>query len=192
MTTGMHDFWAKLLTFWLPISKERRRTIRHRLRSHFVRMSIHKGVQIGEGVRFHEKSHLPPGSSIGDHTGIINLDVQGVGTIKIGRYSMISWDVLAVTSNHDFNGENIPFDHENIVKNIEIGDFCWIGARTMLLPGTKIGEGAIVQGGSVVHGTIPPLAICGGNPAKVFAYRDAEKFNRLKAEGKFFDTFDVN
>ena len=192
MAMGAHDFLAKLLTFWLPVSKERRRTIRHRLRSHFVRLTIRKDVQIGEGVRFHERSHFTSGSSVGDHTGIISLDVQGSGCVRIGRHCMISCEVMALTSNHDYRGGSIPFGRKNVVRDVEIGDCCWIGARVMLLPGTRIGEGAIVQGGSVVHGTIPPLAICGGNPAKVFAYRDAETFNRLKAEGRFFDTFDVN
>ena len=188
----MHNFLAKLLTFWLPLPKGRRRALRHRLRSYFARRRIGKGVIVGDHVRFHEHSHLTPGSVIGDHTGIINLQVKGLGSVRIGRYCMIAWDVLAMTSNHDFNGEGIPFDDNNIVKDVEIGDFCWVGARTMLLPGTRIGEGAIVQGGAVVHGVIPPLAICGGNPAKVFAYRDAAKFERLKAERKFFDTMDID
>ena len=186
MKGGMHNLIAKLLTFWLPIPRGRRRCLRHRLRSFFIRMTIEKGVMLGEGVRFHEKSHLTSGSSVGDHTGIINLDVQGSGHIRIGRYSMIAWDVLAMTSNHDFNGEGIPFDGNDIIKNVEIGDYCWIGARTMLLPGTRIGDGAIIQGGSVVHGVIPPLAIAGGNPAKVFAWRDREHCEKLKAEGKFY------
>ena len=47
-------------------------------------------------------------------------------------------------------------------------------------------EGAIIQGGSVVHGEIPPYAIAGGNPAKVFKYRNIEHFQKLKAEGKFY------
>ena len=50
----------------------------------------------------------------------------------------------------------------------------------------QIGEGAIIQGGSVVHGEIPPCAIAGGNPAKVFKYRDIEHYNKLKNEKKFF------
>ncbi|MBR5589795.1 MAG: 2,3,4,5-tetrahydropyridine-2,6-carboxylate N-succinyltransferase, partial [Phascolarctobacterium sp.] len=55
-----------------------------------------------------------------------------------------------------------------------------------ILPGTHIGEGVIVQAGAVVHGEIPPYAIVGGNPAKVFKYRDIEHYNKLKAEGKFY------
>lgn len=184
----MHNFLAKLLTFWLPLPKSVKRPLRHHLRSYFAGKMAGKGVIIGEKVRFHDRSHLTPGSVIGDHTGIINLKVSGLGKIRIGRYCMIAWEVEAMTSNHDFNGEGIPFDDNTVVKDVEIGDFCWVGARTMLLPGTKIGEGCIIQGGSVVHGTIPPLSICGGNPAKVFASRDPEKYARLKAEGKFFDT----
>ncbi|GHV46300.1 hypothetical protein FACS1894204_07620 [Synergistales bacterium] len=48
-----------------------------------------------------------------------------------------------------------------------------------------IGEGAIIQAGSVVVSDIPPYAIAGGAPAKVFKYRNREHFERLKAEGKY-------
>ena len=43
-----------------------------------------------------------------------------------------------------------------------------IGSNVTILPGTTIGEGAIIQAGAVVHGEIPPCAIVGGNPAKDF------------------------
>ena len=58
----------------------------------------------------------------------------------------------------------------------------WIGARVVILPGTVIGEGAIVQAGAVVHGKIPPLSIVGGNPAKVFAQRDEIHYRNLKTK----------
>ena len=89
------------------------------------------------------------------------------------------------TSNHDYRGDLLPFGEGNVIKDVEIGDFVWIGADVLLLPGTKIGEGSIIQGGSVVHGEIPPCSIAGGNPAKVFAQRDREHFERLKAEGRY-------
>lgn len=47
------------------------------------------------------------------------------------------------------------------------------------------GEGAIIQAGAVVVKDIPPYAIAGGNPAKVFKYRDKEHYETLKAQGKF-------
>jgi len=48
-----------------------------------------------------------------------------------------------------------------------------------------IGEGAIIQAGSVVVSDIPKYAIAGGDPAKVFKYRDIEHYEKLKKEKKF-------
>jgi acetyltransferase-like isoleucine patch superfamily enzyme len=53
------------------------------------------------------------------------------------------------------------------------------------LGGVSIGEGAIIQAGSVVVKNIPKYAIAGGHPATVFKYRDIDHYERLKAEGKF-------
>ena len=73
-------------------------------------------------------------------------------------------------------------------KDVIIDSFVWIGSRVTLLPGTHIGEGAIIQGGSVVHGQIPPYSIAGGNPAKVFKQRNIEHFEKLKKEKMFYIT----
>ena len=54
-----------------------------------------------------------------------------------------------------------------------------------MLPGTEIGDGCIIQAGSVVHGKIPPLSIIGGNPAKTFSYRNKEHYEKLVQENKF-------
>lgn len=53
------------------------------------------------------------------------------------------------------------------------------------LGGVKIGEGAIIQAGSVVTRNIPSCAVAGGHPAVVFKYRDKEHYYKLKSEGKF-------
>lgn len=114
--------------------------------------------------------------------------IEGNGHVKIGNHFHSGNELLIITQNHDYdNGSAIPYAKgEHIYKDVEIGDFVWLGSRVMILPGTKIGEGAIIQGGSVVHGEIPPYAIAGGNPAKVFKYRDIEHFKKLKAECKFY------
>ncbi len=119
------------------------------------------------------------------------MSIHGEGKVIIGNYSHSGVECLIITQNHNYdNGSQIPFDDTNIHKAIEIGAFVWIGSRVMILPGTKIGEGAIIQGGAVVHGEIPPYAIAGGNPAKVFKYRDIEHFKKLKEEKKFYHKLD--
>lgn len=51
-----------------------------------------------------------------------------------------------------------------------------------ILPGVKIGEGAIIQAGSVVVKDIEKYAIAGGHPAKTFKYRDIDHYEKLKQE----------
>jgi acetyltransferase-like isoleucine patch superfamily enzyme len=55
----------------------------------------------------------------------------------------------------------------------------------IVLPGVTIGEGAIIQAGSVVVKDIEKCAIAGGHPAKTFKYRDTEHYEKLKKEKKF-------
>ena len=111
--------------------------------------------------------------------------IMGSGKFCVGKNSHLGKDLLVMTDNHNYKGEALPFDKTNIKKDVIIGENCWVGTRVTLLPGTIIGDGVIIQAGSVVHGEIPPLAIIGGNPAKVFKYRDKEHYERLKAENKF-------
>lgn len=51
--------------------------------------------------------------------------------------------------------------------------------------GSSIGEGAVIQAGSVVVKDISPMAVAGGNPAEVIKYRDIEHYNFLKENNKF-------
>lgn len=80
----------------------------------------------------------------------------------------------------------VPYDHTYICKSIIIEDFVWLGSRVTILPGVRIGEGAIIQAGAVVSCDIPLYAIAGGNPARVFKYRDVDHFKKLKAAKKIF------
>lgn len=54
---------------------------------------------------------------------------------------------------------------------VMIGYDGWIGANAVVLKGVNIGDGAIVGAGAVVTRDVPPLAIVGGNPAKVIKMR---------------------
>ena len=52
-----------------------------------------------------------------------------------------------------------------------IGNDVWIGYEALIMPGVKIGNGAIVSSRSVVASDVPPYTIVGGNPAKPIRQR---------------------
>jgi virginiamycin A acetyltransferase len=52
-----------------------------------------------------------------------------------------------------------------------VGNDVWIGQEATIMPGVRIGDGAIVAAKSVVVTDVPPYAIVGGNPARVIRLR---------------------
>lgn len=58
-------------------------------------------------------------------------------------------------------------DGTDYSKEVIIGNDCWIGGHTVILPGVKIGNGVTVGASSVVTKDIPSYSIAVGSPAKV-------------------------
>ena len=123
--------------------------------------------------------------TIGDFCNFNGFIVQGGGELIIGDYFHSGIECMAITSNHNYEGDAIPYDKTHINKTITIGDFVWFGNRVTVIAGVTIGEGAIIAAGAVVTKDVPPCAIVGGNPARVIKYRNKEHFYRLKVEGLF-------
>ena len=92
---------------------------------------------------------------------------------------------MLITENHNYEGNQIPYDSTYIYKDITIEDFVWIGNRVIIMGGIRIGEGAIIAAGAVVTRDVPRCAIVGGNPALIIKYRDVAHFDQLKQERKF-------
>ena len=59
--------------------------------------------------------------------------------------------------------------------DIIVGNDVWFGYDSTILPGIKIGDGAIIGTRALVTKDVPPYAIVGGNPAKIIKYRFDEK-----------------
>jgi len=128
-----------------------------------------KNVNIDRGVEFGSGR----GIEIGDDTGIgMRCKIQ-IGTVKIGRYVMMSPDVIILTQNHRHDNTEIPMalQGNEPVEPVIISDDVWIGTRVIILPGRRIGRGAIVGAGAIVTRDVPDFAIVGGNPAVVIKFR---------------------
>lgn len=137
-------------------------------------------------VRANKKTVVTRNTYLGNNVNFNGLSIQGNGKVEIGENFHSGEDCLFITQVHNFrSGSKLPYDSSYILKNIIIEDQVWIGSRVVILGGVKIGEGSVIQAGSVVVNDIPRLSIAGGNPCKVFDQRDTEHYDRLKAERKF-------
>lgn len=143
----------------------------------------------GVGVRVNGSTTVTSRTVIGDHANFNGMAIKGNGNVIIGAYFHSGVGCKLMTTNHNFEGgSRIPYGpgEEDLHQDIRIGDFVWLGDDVTILGGIEIGEGAVIQVGSVVVSSIPPLAIAGGHPAKVFKYRDRARFEDLKKRGMFF------
>jgi virginiamycin A acetyltransferase len=69
----------------------------------------------------------------------------------------------------------LPFKGDTV-----IGNDVWIGYEATIMPGVKIGSGAIIASKSVVTKDVPPYAVVGGNPAQIMKMRfDEETIQKL-------------
>ncbi|MBR3677787.1 MAG: acyltransferase [Alistipes sp.] len=108
------------------------------------------------------------------------------GKCTIGSGTIFGPRCKIHTSNHNYEGAMLPYDHIYKVKDVTIGENVWIGADVSIMPGVTIGEGAVIAACSCVSKDVPPLAVVGGNPIKIIKYRDAERYNSLKREGRIY------
>jgi virginiamycin A acetyltransferase len=70
---------------------------------------------------------------------------------------------------------HMEMGHPSCKGDITIGNDVWIGAKSTIMSGVKIGHGAVIGSGSVVAKDVPPYAIVVGNPAKIIKYRFDEQ-----------------
>jgi len=142
--------------FWRPnIINQGRITIgsRVRLNSNWAPIELASGprgsIDIGDGV------YINYGSIVSAHQS-----VRIGANVMIGNYCIVA--------DTEIPGIGTAVDGPSIEpRPVEIGDGAWLAARVTVLPGARIGAGAVIAAGSVVAGEIPAGNVAGGIPARV-------------------------
>jgi len=122
---------------------------------------------------------------LGDNANFNGMKILGRGLVTIGDNFHSGSECMMITESHNYQGSKIPYDDTFTLKGIIIEDNVWLGNHVLILGGITIGEGAIIHAGSVISSNIPAKAIAGGNPAKVFKYRDFTHYDQLKLQKSF-------
>jgi maltose O-acetyltransferase len=125
-------------------------------------------VNIEKGANFYTGWEI----EIGDDSSL-GISCMVPYDLKVGRDVMMGPYVIVIGDDHRFDNVHIPMRLQGRVAHppVRIEDDVWIGARAILLPGVRIGTGAIIGAGAVVTKDVPAYAISAGNPARVIRFR---------------------
>lgn len=150
-----------------------------------IRYDFIEDIEIGKNVRIgpftviavnnydkdnrrNSKLIVGEGTYIGQQN---NIRATG-GNIVIGKRCLISQQVSIISANHLTDpGQYIMDQPWTEGLDVIIEEDVWIGCGVQILPGVKIGKGAIIAAGSVVTKQVPPYMIYGGVPAKFIKER---------------------
>ena len=84
----------------------------------------------------------------------------------MGGFSTYPFDMLGFTDAPELTGADLASRGDTI-----IGNDVWIGREAVILPGVRVGDGAIIGTRAVVGRDVPPFAVAVGNPARVVRRR---------------------
>ncbi|QSW99641.1 CatB-related O-acetyltransferase [Haloterrigena alkaliphila] len=147
---------------------------------------ISKNTKVRGNIRLGPHSKLSTGCvlmgdiEIGEWTNI-NQNTEVVGEVSFGKYCAIARDVLFQQKNHQTSKPAMQMRFYNKVLDsklehvssgpISVGNDVWIGARSIILSGVDIGDGAVIGAGSIVTEDVEPYSVVAGVPAKHIKYR---------------------
>lgn len=136
----------------------------------YIKYLRNNGCKVGEGVYFYSPKTT-------------TVDEVRMDWISIGSYTKITQGVIILA--HDYSPSVLLHTHKNVVLAggvyTTIGENCFLGMNSIIMPGRNIGNNCIVGAGAVVTTDIPDNSVCAGNPAKVIMTLDQfnEKRKRL-------------
>lgn len=141
----------------------------HAVRKFYLRLS-NKSIKGNTSVLMYVRFKNLRGIRFSDNV-VVNqyVSLDGRGGLDIGKNVDIAERAVVWSMTHD------PQDpeHRAVRKKSTLSDYCWIGSDSIVLAGINVGRGAVVAAGAVVTKDVPPLAIVGGNPARIIGMRNS-------------------
>lgn len=148
-----------------------------------------RGYKLRVNVRFGPNVFLSGKVGIGDYTFIGARSVIGPADVVIGRYTSIGPDTLVGINSHPVDnpsssavfyssawGRRIDLRKKHNSSPVVIGNDVWVGARSVIMPGVTVCDGAIIGACSVVTKDVGPYSIVAGVPARKIRSRFSQEY----------------
>lgn len=133
------------------------------------------GAQIGQGVVLRSRLRVkyPWKLAIGDHCWIgEDVWIHNQDEVRIGKHCVVSQGTFITTGSHDTR-KTMGL----VTRPVVLEDGAWVTSRCIVLMGVTVGHNSIITPGSVVHKTVPPMGVYGGNPLKFIQERSIDLEN---------------
>ena len=95
-----------------------------------------------------------------------SFTVLDCGIVQIGDRVLFGPGVSIFAATHETEIQSRR-DGVEYAREVTIGNDCWIGGNTVIMPGITIGNGCTIGAGSIVTRDIPPFSVAMGSPARV-------------------------
>ncbi len=131
-------------------------------------VSLGERVHVGAGSWFYvanEHARL----EIGDGTRMSGLCVLSAAQhVRLGRDVLLGRNVYIADHIHGVARPDVPVFEQELekIEPIDIGDRAWLGQNVVILPGVRVGAGAVVGANSVVGEDVAPRTVVVGAPAR--------------------------
>ena len=137
-----------------------KKLIKHFLSYFFTKLCF-RNIKHGLACKCNFFSKFTSNTVIGNNCHFNGIKIYGYGNVTIGNNFHCGKNLKLLTTYHNYdNGKYLPYDDTCYSKDIIIEDNVWIGDDVLILAECKIGEGAIIQAGSVVCIDVPPHGYC--------------------------------
>jgi acetyltransferase-like isoleucine patch superfamily enzyme len=110
---------------------------------------------------------------IGNECFIGEVEIAVHDAVTIGDRVCVNDGAKILTASHDV----ISSSWDTVRRPVVIEDYVWIATSAIILPGVKIGKGAVVGAGAVVSKNVEPYTIVVGNPARSVGSQRANPLN---------------
>lgn len=108
--------------------------------------------------------------------------IQGMGKIYFGDYVIIGPNVGIISGNH-----NVYDIRNHDLNSVRIGNYCWIGMNSIILPGVELGDHTVVAANTVVTKSFTDgYCILAGNPAKIIKQIDKNLCVDFEYQPKYY------